>query len=194
MNLKKRRNIIKVCTYLYIEEIAKNTNYNNVIKYFNVKAINNKTDPLSKTLIYIIEKDTFENKRLINYMFTNDNKVTINSEFYLLSSKNKSIFIGDALNLTLKNNINIKNKLVTCELISIALADIVIINKVDDIKKGFELLDFALDLGKEIYGIPGEIYSKSSYLSNYAIKTGAIPLCTKRDGIELLQNCYKKEL
>ncbi len=168
-------------------------NYDSIIDFFNVKGATSKINPLKKTLIYIFENDNFENKRLVNYIFKNTTKPLVNTGHYFISSKNKSVFIGNILNLTLKNNKNIRNELLIYELISIALADVVIINKVNNIKLGFELLDFALDLGKDVYAVPGDIYNSDSYLSNYSIKTGAVPICTKRDGMEiLLQNYHKK--
>jgi predicted Rossmann fold nucleotide-binding protein DprA/Smf involved in DNA uptake len=44
-----------------------------------------------------------------------------------------------------------------------------------------KILDIALDLGKEIYAIPGDIFEYKNYLANFAIKQGAIPICSRCD-------------
>ena len=42
-------------------------------------------------------------------------------------------------------------------------------------------VDFALDQGKEVYAIPGNISSDSSYGTNELIKEGAIPVTNVDD-------------
>ena len=51
-------------------------------------------------------------------------------------------------------------------------ADVVIVYKVYDIKRAFEIVDYSLSMGKEIICIKNS-FSKESYISNYLIKNGA---------------------
>ena len=53
--------------------------------------------------------------------------------------------------------------------------------KIKDINEAIFELDIALDLGKDIYAIPGDIFEYESYLANYSIKQGATPICSKFD-------------
>lgn len=55
------------------------------------------------------------------------------------------------------------------------------INKIKNINDGICELDLALELGKEIYAIPGDIFEYENYLANFSIKQGAIPICSKYD-------------
>lgn len=69
--------------------------------------------------------------------------------------------------------------ILTC--IAISLADYVVVNKINNISESMQELDIALDFGKEIYAIPGDIFEYKNYLSNFAIKQGAIPICSVYD-------------
>ena len=42
-------------------------------------------------------------------------------------------------------------------------------------------VDFALEQGKDVFVIPGNIYSKTSDGTNYLLQEGAIPVVTYRD-------------
>ena len=70
------------------------------------------------------------------------------------------------------------------------LADGIIV--VEAKKKSGTLItvDFALDQGKDVYAIPGNINSEYSYTTNELIKEGAIPI-TKIEDLKLWQNIDK---
>ena len=101
---------------------------------------------------------------------------------------NKKVFtnilnIGNKYKIcvALKGNIG-KDKLIyICIYIAILISDIDIINKINNINEGIRELDIALDLGKDIYAIPGDIFKYQNYLANFAIKQGAIPICSMHD-------------
>ena len=42
-------------------------------------------------------------------------------------------------------------------------------------------MDFALEQGKDVYVVPGNIYSKTSDGTNYLITEGAIPVQSYKD-------------
>ncbi len=50
----------------------------------------------------------------------------------------------------------------------------------------------ALDYGKEVFAVPGNIYSKASFGTNQMIKDGAIPITTAKDVVEHLKIPIKK--
>ena len=52
-------------------------------------------------------------------------------------------------------------------------ADVVLINKVYNVKTALEIVDYMLNSGKEIICIKNR-FSKENYVSNYLIKNGAI--------------------
>lgn len=91
------------------------------------------------------------------------------------------------LYVALKRSIN-KNILKYISLyIGILISDFVIVNKINNIDEGICQLDIALDLGKDIYAIPGDIFDYRNYLANYSIKQGAIPICSKYDMKNILE-------
>lgn len=49
-------------------------------------------------------------------------------------------------------------------------------------------VDFALEQGKDVFVIPGNIYSKTSDGTNFLIKEGAIPVTSYEDVLEELKN------
>lgn len=55
-------------------------------------------------------------------------------------------------------------------------------------------VDFALEQGKDIYVIPGNIYSKTSDGTNFLIKEGAIPVTSYEDIVEMTQENFVKKL
>lgn len=68
----------------------------------------------------------------------------------------------------LKNNFPARNRLIS------ALADKLVVVEAENEKSGTMItVDFSLDLGKEIYVVPGNITSKMSKGTNKLIKTGA---------------------
>ena len=111
---------------------------------------------------------------------------------YLKSSKDgkKHILnIGDKykLYIDIKVNVSIRRKEYILLYIAILLCDFVVINKIKSIDESIYELDIALDLGKDIYAIPGNIFEYESYLANYSIKQGAIPICSKYDAEYILK-------
>lgn len=66
------------------------------------------------------------------------------------------------------------------EIIS-AISDILIVIETDLDIKNVKLLDMFLELGKDVYAIPGNIFNKKSCLSNFAIKQGAMVITKKED-------------
>ena len=69
-------------------------------------------------------------------------------------------------------NIYLKNKYILLGKDKLHLADVIIVNKVYNIKEGLEIVDYALMKGKEIICIKNS-FAKESYLSNYLIQNGA---------------------
>ena len=53
------------------------------------------------------------------------------------------------------------------------LADVVIVNRVENIRRGLDVVDVMLALGKEVICIKSG-YGKEYYVCNYLIKDGAI--------------------
>lgn len=88
---------------------------------------------------------------------------------------------GTKIYIALKKDVPLKTVKYICSCIAISLADYVVINKINNISEAMQELDIALDLGKEIYAIPGDIFEYKNYLSNFAIKQGAIPICSVYD-------------
>ena len=85
------------------------------------------------------------------------------------------------LYIKLKQKVESENLMYIATYIVILISDIIIINKVSNIDKGLRELDVALDLGKDVYAVPGDIFDYKSYLANFSIKQGAIPICSRYD-------------
>ena len=81
-------------------------------------------------------------------------------KLYLIEHKNNLILFT-----YLKNKYNITY--------NIQNADVVIVNKVYNIKKALDMIDYSLNLGKEIICIKSS-FGKENYVSNYLIKNGAL--------------------
>lgn len=88
---------------------------------------------------------------------------------------------GTKIYITLKKHMSVENMKYILTCIAISLADYVVVNKINNISESMQELDIALDFGKEIYAIPGDIFEYKNYLSNFAIKQGAIPICSVYD-------------
>ena len=73
-----------------------------------------------------------------------------------------------------KNNIELCNYLIERKVYinSLTLADVVVVDKVINIREGLDRIDFALMQGKEILCFKNE-FKKENYVSNYLIKDGA---------------------
>ena len=82
-------------------------------------------------------------------------------KIYLIESSNNK-----ELSVYLKN----KYKLLSKQ--KLHLADVIIVSKVDNVKEGLDIVDFALMNGKEIICIKHG-FAKDSYVSNYLIQNGA---------------------
>lgn len=67
----------------------------------------------------------------------------------------------------------LKEKHQILNIYNISEADVIIVNKVHNIKLALNIIDCALNLGKEIICIKNR-FGKEYYVSNYLIKNGAI--------------------
>lgn len=74
-----------------------------------------------------------------------------------------------------ENNIEwckyLKTKNMLCR--NIYIADVIIVNKVENIRKGLDKIDFALMLGKEVICIKNK-FGREYYVCNHLIKEGAM--------------------
>ena len=137
-------------------------------------------------LVYVITPELKENKEIYLKLFNKEKYSYININ-NVNNGGNKSavnvidISNGDKIYVTLKECISKCKLKYISQYISISLADYVIVNKIKSISESMVELDIALDLGKEIYAIPGDIFSYKNYLANFAIKQGAIPICSEHD-------------
>ena len=182
-------------TYLYKEVDM----YIKEVGLKRILIVKNKKQKLDKRLIYLLEPANPENINIYNKLFKSSweyinngilDKSIINGEEYIniVSIKDKYYVYGMFDKSANENNI----KCVSCYL-AIVLADDVVVNKVKNIKQGFNTIDIALDLGKDIYAVPGDIFDIKNYLTNYIIKQGAVPICNISDvRYILLQNHYKR--
>ena len=138
-------------------------------------------------LVLFLCPESKDNILMYNCLFNNKNmyikygdfsKVKINGQIYI-----QALNLGNRHNVYLrfKQQVNTQKIKYICWYIAINIADIVIINKVINIDEGIRQLDIALDLGKDIYAIPGDIFNYKNYLANFSIKQGAIPICSKYD-------------
>lgn len=113
------------------------------------------------------------------------NKEVLYIFFVEASEDSKAVMlnIGNKYNLyiDMRTNINSRIKKYVLLYTAMLLCDFVVINKIKNIDEAIYELDVALDLGKNIYAIPGNIFEYESYLANYSIKQGAIPICSKYD-------------
>jgi len=93
------------------------------------------------------------------------------------------INIGDKYKLYIDTKVNINSKRIKyiSMYIAMLICDFIVINKIKNIDESIFELDIALDLGKDIYAIPGDIFEYENYLANFGIKHGAVPVCSKYD-------------
>lgn len=181
-------------TYLY-KEIDM---YIKEIGLKNLLIVDNKKQKLNKRLIYLLEPFNIENINLYNKLFKSSweyisygifDKSIINGEEYI-----NLLNINDKYNIygMFEKNTNLKYVQYVSYYLAIVIADDIVVNKVKNIREGFKVIDIALDLGKEIYALPGDIFDMKNYLANYIIKQGAIPICNVSDIRNiLLQKDYK---
>ena len=118
------------------------------------------------------------NRELEYINFSNLNDIFFENRRYINILK-----IGNkySLYICIKANITDKYIEIIRTFIAMIISDIVIINKVNNINKAMCELDVALDLGKDIYAIPGDIFNSETYVANFALKQGAIPICSRYD-------------
>ncbi|MDD2376293.1 MAG: DNA-processing protein DprA [Clostridia bacterium] len=76
-----------------------------------------------------------------------------------------------------------KNKFINYEYIT-GISDCLFIPETNYNIKAAIIVDLILEQGKDILVIPGSIYNKDSYFSNYLIKDGAICITSKTDLLE----------
>lgn len=118
-------------------------------------------------------------KEKSEYIFNNiSNNIDFLNKQYICAL---NLSNGTKIYIALKKDVPLKTVKYICSCIAISLADYVVINKINNISEAMQELDIALDLGKEIYAIPGDIFEYKNYLSNFAIKQGAIPICSVYD-------------
>lgn len=190
-------NKMKKWTYLYKEMDKCEANlglkeliivYNEKYNYINKKNILYMFDPTLEDNIKLYNR-LFKNKW--DYIFpSNFEKIQINKKEYMsvLNISNKASVYALFNRYIEKQKINY-----IINYVAIILADEIVLNKVTNIKNGLKIIDIALDIGKDIYAIPGEINNTKSYLANYMIKQGCSPLCDIYDvRYLLLQKHYKR--
>ncbi len=149
--------------------------------------------------MYMLEGNNVENINVYNKLFK-QNWNSISSGNFIKKSINNNEYVNIlnvedkcAIYARFKPNINEQNIQYIINYIAVMIADDMVVNKVSNIKRGFEIVDIALDFGKEIYCIPGEIFNPKSYLANYILKCGATPICGISDvKYVLLQKDYKR--
>ncbi len=138
----------------------------------------------AKKILYIIQPDYIKNKEMHKRLFRHGwyyiipgsfhiTKINFNSYIHILNIGNKyKVYI--LFNKYTDNKDLLKY---VYNILCLFIADDVVINKVTNIKEGLEMLDLALEFGKDIYAIPGDIFERENYLANFALKHGAIPIC-----------------
>lgn len=173
-------NKIKSGTYVYKEIVNKLKS-----SYIESITIISKRKNLIEDykLVYVITPELKENKEIYLKLFNKEKYSYINIDNVGNKAAVNVIDIsnGDKIYVTLKECISKYKLKYISQYISISLADYVIVNKIKSISESMVELDIALDLGKEIYSIPGDIFSYKNYLANFAIKQGAIPICSVYD-------------
>lgn len=190
-------NKIKDGTYLY-NEIDK------YIKEMGLKGLvitYNKDDncKIEKNILYVLDSVLIENIRLYNKLFKSKWEYIIPGTFDKIQINNNEytniLNIGKKCSIYALFNENASDESISyiVDYIAVIVSDDIIVNKVINIKNGFEIIDIALEKGKDIYAIPGEIFNSKNYLANYVIKQGAIPICDISDiKYILLQKHYKR--
>lgn len=173
-------NKIKSGTYVYKEIVNKLKS-----SYIESITIISKRKNLIEDykLVYVITPELKENKEIYLKLFNKEKYSYINIDNVGNKAAVNVIDISndDKIYVTLKECISKYKLKYISQYISISLADYVIVNKIKSISESMVELDIALDLGKEIYSIPGDIFSYKNYLANFAIKQGAIPICSVYD-------------
>jgi len=141
----------------------------------------------NKNIVLYISSEMLENMLMYKYLELENTLYITYSDFKKYTIGNKEcvsiLNIGDKnkVFIELKNEVS-KEKLKYIALyIAILISDFVVINKISNINDGIKELDIALDLGKDICAIPGDILEYKNYLANFAIKQGAIPICNIHD-------------
>lgn len=189
-------NKIKEWTYLYKET---NSNINKLGLKELVIVYNEKYNGSNKRILYMLDSMLHENIKLYNNLFKSKWEYIQTGDFEKVQIKDKQYInvlnIGDKASIYALFACDIDKNVINdiADYIAIILADEIIMNKVRNIKKGFEIVDIALDMDKNIYAIPGEINNGKSYLTNYMIKQGAPIICDISDiRYLLLQKDYKR--
>lgn len=184
-------NKIERKTYLY-KEIVKGLK-SSYVDSIVITRKTSKSNKKSKSM-YAISSNLKENEEIYLKLFKDK------TEYIYLGDMEKTKFYGKeyikGVSLTNGTNIyflfkkNIPSKVMKyiCVCVAISFADYIVVNKIDNISNGLEELDVALELGKEIYAIPGNIFEYKNYLSNFAIKQGAIPICSIYDVKHITKN------
>lgn len=183
-------NKIKDRTYLYKEILQK---FSDEIQKVFILGNNKNINLDDEILVLYVASEITYNKEMHKNICTKDMLYITSFNFkdeIIQSNKQISILnIGNkyAVNISLKKTIDISKLRYITIYIAMIISDIVIVNKISSIDEGIFELDIALELGKDIYAIPGDIFDYKNYLANYAIKQGAIPICSKYDMQYILQ-------
>lgn len=167
------REIVEKLKHSYIEDIV-----------INVKGSKNKE---RKSILYMLYPNIRENEQVYLKLFKDKAEYIYINSYDILKLNEKrcvrgvKMSDGTIIDILLKKDMPQEAIKYICYCIAISLADYVVVGKVCNIPEGIKQLDIALDFGKEIYAFPGEIFNYKNYLSNFAIKQGAIPICTVYD-------------
>lgn len=152
-----------------------------------INKMDSKFDLENKILVLYVSSKMLENILMYKYLSSKNTLYITYSNFKKYTIGNKEcvsvLNIGDKYKIfiQLKKEVGKENLKYIALYIAILISDFVVINKINNINEGMMELDIALDLGKDIYAIPGDIFDYKNYLANFAIKQGAIPICNIHD-------------
>lgn len=147
-----------------------------------------KTIKIKEIIVLYISSEVENNFEIHKQLFGKEVLYITYEDIYV--GKYKCILnIGNKYKLYIKEKVNITSKRMEyiSRCIANLLCDFVIVHKIKNIDKSITELDIALDLGNDIYAIPGNIFKYENYLANYSIKQGAIPICSKHDAKYILK-------
>ena len=169
-----------------------------VIEVYISNTSGEKVDRIDENLLYILEPNLEDNLYIYKTLYHKNWEYISHADFNnitCLNSKYVNILnIGKKYKLyvLLKNSTDREKLKYIATYISSTIADEIVVNKVSNINEGIKTLDIVLNMGKEVYSIPGNIFDYKSYMANFAIKNGATPICGLYDiDYILLQKHYK---
>jgi len=173
-------------------------------KYYPVHLINVFNPPL---VIFASGNLALLKNKMVYTYNSNDFSVTYNKkyyEFYESMNENNISIVSDALTeystivylpyikkidrkdiLVISDKLD-ENALINYEYIT-GMSDCLFIPEASYNIKAAMIVDLILEQGKDILVIPGSIYNKETYFSNYLIKDGAICITSKTDLLQYLK-------